>query len=83
MRIYIQSSQDQYFASAPEVPGVVVKGDSREAAAAACRALIEEELNCYKSLGFPLPVALNRIEIQNREESESFHLSRRAAARQP
>jgi predicted RNase H-like HicB family nuclease len=70
MRIYIQSSQDQYFASAPEVPGVVVQGHSKKAAAAACRALIEEELSCYESLGFPLPVAINRIEIENREESE-------------
>jgi predicted RNase H-like HicB family nuclease len=70
MRIYIQSSQNQYLASAPEVPGVVIMGDSKEAAEAACRALIEEELRCYESLGFTLPVALNRIDIENREESE-------------
>jgi predicted RNase H-like HicB family nuclease len=56
MRIYIQAWQGQYFATAPELPGVMATGGSREAAAGACRALVEKELECYESLGVSLPV---------------------------
>jgi predicted RNase H-like HicB family nuclease len=69
MRIYIQSRQQRFVATAPEVPGVIAEGSSREAASAACRALIEEELACYAELGVPLPVSDQIVEIQDWAES--------------